>query len=133
MHDASSVGVGGGEGGIEWVGEPCLYEGVEWVRTICEDWVQERRKETVAKKEREEAVLKGRGVYGVGFGGEVEREEEEEEGEEGKEREGEKPAWMRKKEEAKEREEREASCPKIVSSEALVDRKSVRTATFAIL
>ena len=105
MHDPTS-----GEG-VEWTGEVCLFEGVEWVREKCAEWVGERV---------------GEGKRGEGERGGEPAREEQEEGEE--EEEGLVESWevWEEKEVPRER-EKAVECPRIVSSEPVVDRKSVRS------
>ncbi|ORY80678.1 ribosomal protein S5 domain 2-type protein [Leucosporidium creatinivorum] len=116
MHDPTASS---GEG-VEWAaGEVCLYEGVEWVRGVCQEWVDQREKEGEEGEDRRKALAVGSKLYEIPT--RVEDEEwEEEVYEEVDVREV--PEWKKKSEAAM---SAEVQCPRITSSEALVDRKSV--------
>ncbi|KWU45749.1 UPF0029-domain-containing protein [Rhodotorula sp. JG-1b] len=51
MHDPEAVSDGTTPPGIEWTGGVCLFEGVEYVREVCGQWVADREKE-LAQAER---------------------------------------------------------------------------------
>lgn len=119
MHDPAAAAEG-----VQWTaGDVCLYEGVECVRTICQAWVDEREKEgEKGEEERRAATSKPPGVYDILV-------PEREEGQDWEEEDYEKvdvrevPAW--KKKGANGQAEGELRCPTIISSEPLLDRKSV--------
>ncbi|GAA6030104.1 hypothetical protein JCM8097_009259 [Rhodosporidiobolus ruineniae] len=100
---------------VEWTGGVCLFEGIEAVREMCTRWVEERAAEKQKGEEARQAEVNGR----VGAG--VTEEDEEGYGEDDLEE---------RIEEYAERAPRKppvptVKCPDIVSSEPLIERKSV--------
>lgn len=51
MHDPQAVSDGSTPPGVEWTGGVCLFEGIEYVREVCGQWVADREKE-LAQAER---------------------------------------------------------------------------------
>ncbi|KAK4700656.1 hypothetical protein P7C70_g5584, partial [Phenoliferia sp. Uapishka_3] len=63
------------DGGVAWrEGEVCLFEGVEWVRERCAEWVKEKEEE----RSRKEVVRLGVSQYRIGGDDRKEEEEQEE-------------------------------------------------------
>ncbi|GAA5850845.1 hypothetical protein JCM8547_009104 [Rhodosporidiobolus lusitaniae] len=124
MHDSEAAGSGAVQGPVvEWTeGGVCLFEGVEAVREMCTEWVKERMGEK--QRGEEERRRAGGGEEGRRTNGRREMEELEE---------GDEEDEFEEKVEEIERErttQRRATvptvkCPRIVSGEPLVDRKSV--------
>lgn len=127
MHDEET-----GEGVVWRAGEVCLYEGVEWVRERCVKWCGEREGE----RKRLEVVRRGVGVYAIGGAvqtgeGEGEWEVWGEDGRDAKSYVDEALARRRVREEAAQAAKRTSAvvCPRIVSAEPILDRKSVSLPT----
>ncbi|BGP13253.1 hypothetical protein JCM10213_004977 [Rhodosporidiobolus nylandii] len=115
MHEPAA-GVANGPV-VEWTGGVCLFEGVEAVRELCGKWVSERVEE---KKKGEELRKVSGGGYAIGGGGANAGHVTADQEEDGDDVE----------EEKVERAPRTAPvatvrCPRIISSEPLIDRKSV--------
>lgn len=117
----------GGGGGVEWTeGQVCLYEGIECARHKCAQWVRERRR-AVAALEQERTT--GRipsgtgvdsgpvrdGVYGIPWG-KLDEQHVVLESLDGKTNDGSQSTG---------RQAPANQCPKILSTEGLLDRKSV--------
>ncbi|GAA5886141.1 hypothetical protein JCM5296_003498 [Sporobolomyces johnsonii] len=117
MHDAEA---GLASAGVEWTGGVCLFEGIEVVREMCSRWVAGREEE---KRKGEEMRKVTGGGYGIDSSL-AKGEEGEEEGLEVEAYEERVPVPARKNE-VRRAADNAVACPKIVSSEALLDRKSV--------
>lgn len=116
MHDAEA-GIAGA--GVEWTGGVCLFEGIELVRETCARWVGEREDELRKGEEARRAAGEESARARNGAGAEGEHAEEGRRRDEAERR--------RAAEERAARKRAEVPCPPITSSEALVDRGSVRS------
>ncbi|GAA5897010.1 hypothetical protein JCM6882_007332 [Rhodosporidiobolus microsporus] len=121
MHDAEAA-VAGSTAVVEWQpGGVCLFEGIEAVREMCASWVGERaeekkRGEEARRAEAGETVADGARRRNGAAAREYEDDEEEDLEERIEEQAGRAPRSPPKS---------TVKCPKITSSEPLIDRKSV--------
>ncbi|GAA5931578.1 uncharacterized protein JCM15063_001507 [Sporobolomyces koalae] len=107
LHDRYAT-----DSGVEWQEEVCLFEGIEYVRQICTEWVrtQEQEKER-GEQERQETLKNDKD--------EGDRVWDEHENDDNRIPEPTLPKMRRKGS------SNEVPCPAIYSTEGLVDRKSL--------
>lgn len=115
MHDPEAAPAAGAGGGVEWTGGVCLFEGIEYVRELCSQWVGEREAE-LQKGERERQAAGAEAARTNG------RNESAERGQDYRQRANGPAAEPERAKKAS------VPCPQIVSCEPIVDRQSVRDA-----
>lgn len=118
MHDPRAISDGTTPPGVEWTGAVCLFEGIEYVREVCGQWVADREKELAqAERARTDAAAADASEQ---------RNHQREAAEAAAQRRGEDgSAPVANKRNGHAPKPAAVPCPTIVSSEPIIDRQSV--------
>ncbi|BGP22160.1 hypothetical protein JCM10295v2_001038 [Rhodotorula toruloides] len=115
MHDPEAASAAGTGGGVKWTGGVCLFEGIEYVRELCSQWVGERE----AERQKGEKARQTAGAGSARTNGRSDSVGRRQDGQErGRRANGATAEPARAKKAA-------VSCPEIISCEPIVDRQSV--------
>ncbi|BGP00849.1 Protein IMPACT-like protein [Rhodotorula toruloides] len=115
MHDHEAAPAVGAGGGAEWTGGVCLFEGIEYVRELCGEWVGEREAE-LQKGERARQAAEAESARTKRWSESAER---------GKDGHGEGRRANGSSAEPARAKKAAVACPEILSCEPIVDRQSV--------